>query len=137
MLNIIALMGRLTAEPELKHTPNGVATCTFRIAVERSFARAGEERKADFIDIVAWRGTAEFVSKWFKKGSMIVLSGSIQTRNYEDKNGNKRKAVEIIANEVSFGGDKKSSNTADVTPDVPANSNEFTPIDENSEDLPF
>lgn len=133
MLNVVSLQGRLVRDPELKNTQSGTPYSSFTIAVDRSYVKQGEERKADFIDIVAWRGTAEFVSKWFHKGSMIVLSGSIQTRNYEDKNGNKRKAVEIIANEVSFGGDKKSSNTADV----PANSNEFTPIDENSEDLPF
>ena len=133
MLNVVSLQGRLVRDPELKNTQSGTPYSSFTIAVDRGYVKHGEERKADFIDIVAWRGTAEFVSKWFKKGSMIVLSGSVQTRNYEDKNGNKRKAVEIIANEVSFGGDKKSSNTADAT----ADSNEFTPIDENSEDLPF
>lgn len=100
MLNIIALMGRLTAEPELRHTPNGVATCTFRIAVERSFARAGEERKADFIDIVTWRKTAEFVCKYFGKGSLIAVNGSLQTRSYEDKNGNRRTAYEVVADNV-------------------------------------
>ena len=100
MLNVIAMMGRLTAEPELRHTPNGVATCTFRIAVERSFARAGEERKADFIDIVTWRKTAEFVCKYFGKGSLIAVNGSLQTRSYEDKNGNRRTAYEVVADNV-------------------------------------
>ena len=100
MLNVIAIMGRLTAEPELRHTPNGVATCTFRIAVERSFARAGEERKADFIDIVTWRKTAEFVCKYFGKGSLIAVNGSLQTRSYEDKNGNRRTAYEVVADNV-------------------------------------
>ena len=76
MLNVIALMGRLVADPELRHTPNGIATCTFRIAVDRSFVRAGEERKADFIDIVAWRQSAEFVCKYFHKGSLIAVNGS-------------------------------------------------------------
>ncbi|MEI3013703.1 MAG: single-stranded DNA-binding protein [Ruthenibacterium lactatiformans] len=90
MLNVIALMGRLVADPELRHTPNGIATCTFRIAVDRNFVRAGEERKADFIDIVAWRQSAEFVCKYFHKGNLIAVNGSLQTRNYEDKNGNKR-----------------------------------------------
>ena len=85
MLNVVALMGRLVADPELRHTPNGVATCTFRIAVDRSFVRAGEERKADFIDIVVWRQTAEFVCKYFHKGNLIAVDGSIQTRTYEDK----------------------------------------------------
>lgn len=92
MLNVVALMGRLVADPELRHTPNGVATCTFRIAVDRSFVRAGEERKADFIDIVVWRQTAEFVCKYFHKGNLIAVDGSIQTRTYEDKTGNKRYA---------------------------------------------
>ena len=73
MLNVVALMGRLVADPELRHTPNGVATCTFRIAVDRSFVRAGEERKADFIDIVVWRQTAEFVCKYFHKGNLIAV----------------------------------------------------------------
>ena len=104
MLNVIALMGRLTAEPELKHTPNGVAACKFRIAVERSFARAGEEHKADFIDIVTWRKTAEFVCKYFGKGSLIAVNGSLQTRNYEDKNGNRRTAYEVVADNVHFAG---------------------------------
>ena len=93
MLNVVALMGRLVADPELRHTPNGVATCTFRIAVDRSFVRAGEERKADFIDIVVWRQTAEFVCKYFHKGNLIAVDGSIQTRTYEDKTGNKRYAA--------------------------------------------
>ena len=106
MLNVVALMGRLVADPELRHTPNGVATCTFRIAVDRSFVRAGEERKADFIDIVVWRQTAEFVCKYFHKGSMIAVNGSIQTRNYEDKNGNKRTAFEVVAEGVHFAGGK-------------------------------
>ena len=102
MLNVVALMGRLVADPELRHTPNGVATCTFRIAVDRSFVRAGEERKADFIDIVVWRQTAEFVCKYFHKGNLIAVDGSIQTRTYEDKTGNKRYAFEVVANNVHF-----------------------------------
>ena len=106
MLNVIALMGRLVADPELRHTPNGIATCTFRIAVDRSYSKDGE-RKADFIDIVTWRQTAEFVCKYFHKGSMIAVKGSIQTRNYEDKNGNKRKAVEVVADQAHFAGPKR------------------------------
>ena len=109
MLNVVALMGRLVADPELRHTPNGVATCTFRIAVDRSFVRAGEERKADFIDIVVWRQTAEFVCKYFHKGNLIAVDGSIQTRTYEDKTGNKRYAFEVVANNVHFTGEKSGS----------------------------
>ena len=107
MLNVAAVMGRITADPELKHTPNGVAVCSFTLAVERSYAPQGQERQADFIDVVAWRGTAEFVSKYFTKGRMMAVDGSIQTRSYEDKNGNKRKSVEIVASNVSFAGDSR------------------------------
>ena len=112
MLNVIALMGRLVADPELRHTPNGLATCTFRIAVDRNFVRAGEERKADFIDIVAWRQSAEFVCKYFHKGNMIAVNGSLQTRNYEDKNGNKRTAYEVVADNVFFAESKNASGTS-------------------------
>lgn len=106
MLNIAAIMGRLTADPELRHTPNGVAVTTFTLAVERSYAPQGQERQTDFIDVVAWRGTGEFVCKYFTKGRMMAVNGAIQTRNYEDRDGNKRKAVEIVADNVSFAGDK-------------------------------
>ncbi len=109
MLNVIALVGRLVADPELRHTTNGNATCTFRIAVDRSYVRQGEERKADFIDIVVWRGTAEFVCKYFKKGNLIAVNGSLQTRNYEDKSGNKRTAFEVVADNVHFVESKSSS----------------------------
>ena len=143
MLNVIALMGRLTAEPELKHTPNGVAACKFRIAVERSFARAGEERKADFIDIVTWRKTAEFVCKYFGKGSLIAVNGSLQTRNYEDKNGNRRTAYEVVADNVHFaeskasvGAGKTSFTPAAGNVDIKDGQEDFTVID-SEEDLPF
>lgn len=106
MLNIAVLMGRLVADPELRHTTSGIATCTIRIAVDRSYVRAGEERKTDFIDVVAWRQTAEFVCKYFRKGNLIAVDGSIQTRNYEDKNGNKRTAFEVVANNVNFTGER-------------------------------
>lgn len=109
MLNVAALVGRLTSDPELRHTPNDVSVTSFTIAVPRSYARAGEERQSDFIDIVAWRGTAEFVSRYFKKGQLIAVEGSIQTRTYEDKEGKKRKAVEIVANNVHFTESKKAS----------------------------
>ena len=111
MLNIVALMGRLVYEPELKTTPSGTNVCSFRVAVDRSFTRQGEERKADFIDVTAWRQTAEFVSKYFQKGSMIAIEGSLQTRQYQDKNGNNRTAIEIVANNVNFAA-PKSANAA-------------------------
>lgn len=109
MLNVAVIMGRLTADPELRHTASGTAVTSFTVAVDRSYAKAGTERQTDFIDVVAWRQTAEFVCKYFAKGSMIAVNGSIQTRTYEDRNGNKRKAVEIQANEVSFTGSKRES----------------------------
>ncbi len=106
MLNIAAIMGRLTADPELKYTPSNVAITTFTLAVDRSYAKAGTERQTDFINVVAWRSTAEFICKYFSKGQMMAVTGSIQTRNYEDKQGNKRTAFEIVANGVSFCGSK-------------------------------
>ena len=112
MLNCVAINGRLVADPELRTTNTGVSVCSFTVAVDRSFVRQGEERQADFIDVVAWRNTAEFVCKFFSKGSMIAVDGSIQTRNYEDKNGNKRKSTEVIANNVHFCGSKSESGTA-------------------------
>ena len=106
MLNSVALMGRLVADPELRQTPQGVSVTGFTIAVERNIVKQGQERQADFIDIVAWRGTAEFVCKYFEKGQMIALSGRIQTRLYQDKNENNRKAFEVVAEQVSFAGEK-------------------------------
>ena len=111
MLNCAVIMGRLVADPELRTTTSGISVISFRVAVDRNFVRQGEERQADFIDVVAWRQTAEFVSRYFRKGSMIAVQGSIQTRNYEDRNGNKRTAVEIVADNVSFCGSKAESGT--------------------------
>ena len=108
MLNRITLTGRLCADPELRKTQAGISVCSFRIACDRDFGK-GEERETDFLDIVAWRGTAEFVCKYFTKGQMMAVTGSIQTRSYEDRSGNKRKAVEIQANDVSFVGSKRDN----------------------------
>lgn len=102
MLNIAAIQGRLTADPELKHTQSGVSVCSITLAVDRNYTPQGQERQADFIDVTAWRGTAEFICKYFTKGRMMAVSGSLQTRNWEDKNGNRRKAVELVADQVSF-----------------------------------
>ena len=112
MLNVVAIMGRLVADPELRTTQQGTNVCTFRIACERNFAKQGEQRQADFIDIVAWRQQAEFVSKYFQKGSMIAVEGSLQTRSYQDKNGNNRTAVEVVANNISFAGAKAADKPA-------------------------
>ena len=107
MFNFVILTGRLTSDVELKTTPSGVSVCSFTIAVERRF-KQGEERQADFVNIVAWRQTAEFVSKYFSKGSMIGIEGAIQTRKYQDKEGNKRTAFEVVANNAQFVESKKS-----------------------------
>ncbi len=112
MLNCAVIMGRLVADPELRTTTSGISVTSFAVAVDKNFVRKGEERQADFIDIIAWRNTAEFVCKYFRKGSMIAIQGSIQTRMYEDKNGNKRKAVEIVADNVSFCGSKSETGTS-------------------------
>lgn len=107
MINSVCLMGRLTYEPELRMTPSGVAVISFQVACDRNYQKSGEERKADFIDVTAWRQTAEFVSRYFHKGSMIAVQGSIQTENYTDKDGNKRKQVQVVADQVSFCGSRQ------------------------------
>lgn len=109
MFNKAILIGRLTAEPELKQTPSNIAVCSFSIACNRSFTNKSGERQTDFIDIVAWRSNAEFISKYFHKGSAIGIEGSIQTRTYEDKSGNKRKAVEVVVDSAFFVESKSSS----------------------------
>ena len=106
MINNAVLMGRLTANPELKTTPSDVSVTPFTIAVDRKYG--GQEKQTDFIDCVAWRQTAEFICRYFRKGDLIAVEGELQTRNYEDKNGNKRKAVEVVVNNVSFCGSKTS-----------------------------
>lgn len=106
MLNVVALMGRLVADPELRTTTQGTNVCRFRLACDHSFVRQGEQRQADFIDVVAWRQTAEFVCKYFQKGSLIAIEGSLQTRQYQDKSGQNRTATEVLASQVSFAGAK-------------------------------
>ena len=110
MLNHITIMGRLTREPELRRTGSGTAVASFTVAVDRDFGgRDGGERETDFIDCVAWRQTGEFVSKYFTKGSMIVVSGRLQIRNWNDKEGNKRRTAEVVADNVYFGESKRSN----------------------------
>ena len=101
MLNTAILMGRLTADPELRYTGSNIPVTSFSLAVDRAY-KNGEERQTDFINIVAWRQRAEFVSKWFKKGQLVAVEGSIQTRRYTDKDGNNRTAFEVVANNVHF-----------------------------------
>lgn len=143
MINSVVLMGRLTYEPELRTTPSGVSVCRFSIAVDRNYTPKGEERRADFIDITAWRQTAEFVCRYFHKGSMIALEGSIQTENFTDKDGNKRKSVTVVANNVSFCGSKAESGTNNpaFTQSAPsyadADNSDFEEIVDDDDDLPF
>lgn len=111
MLNTIAIMGRLTADPILRRTQSGVAVATFTLACERDFAPQGADKETDFIDVCAWRYTAEFVEKYFSKGQMAVVTGRLQIRNWEDKEGNKRRSAEILADHVYFGEAKRDKTT--------------------------
>ena len=147
MLNRAILMGRLAADPELRQTPSGVSVTSFRIAVNRTYNRD----ITDWIDIVAWRQQADFVCKYFHKGSMIIVEGSIQTRNYEDKNGNRRTAVEVVADQVHFAESKNAQSTSHQTFPLPAEMDEpakgtgfsvgsmddYEELDTDDGDLPF
>ena len=139
MFNLVVLTGRLTANPELKTTQNGISVCSFTIAVERRY-KQGEEKQTDFINIVAWRNVAEVVSKYFSKGSMIGIEGSIQTRKYTDKDGNNRTAFEVVANNVQFVESKRDSaaSPANATPTAFSNADDNDFIDITADDdLPF
>ena len=107
MLNHIDLMGRLTRDPELRYTQSQTPVASFTIAVDRDYSGQGQEKQTDFIDCVAWRGTGEFVSKYFRKGSMIVVSGRLQLRDWQDRDGNKRRSAEVVADSVYFGESKR------------------------------
>ena len=149
MINCAVIMGRLVADPELRTTTSGKSVTSFCVAVDRSYVRQGEERQTDFINVVAWRKTADFITRYFHKGSMIAVQGSIQTRNYEDKNGNKRTAVEVLAGNVSFCGSKADSNEGfgaqpsnfaqnNQNADFGTNSAEFDDITDDGDDgFPF
>ena len=140
MLNRAILMGRLVADPELRKTASDTSVTTFTLAVNRSFSRPGEQAQTDFIDIVAWRGTAEFAAKWFTMGMQVAVSGKIQTRTWEDKAGQKRKNVEVVADEVFFADSKRGDAPArDMMPepfDLSAGINAF-PMSDDDSDLPF
>ena len=145
MINSVVIMGRLTFDPELRTTPNGISVVRFLVACDRNLSRSGEDIKTDFIDVTAWRQTAEFVSRYFRKGSMIAVEGSIQTDNFTDKDGNKRKTVQVVANNVSFCGSKAESGTASnpvFSQPAPsyasADNSDFEEIsDDDEDDLPF
>lgn len=143
MLNKVFVQGRMTADPELRHTQNGVAVATFRLAVTRDFKEKDGERKADFISVVCWRGTAEFVSRFFQKGSLAVVEGRLQVRDYTDRDGNKRFITEVIADNVYFSESRKRDDTeqtyqagGDTEQTYPASGEQFADISDN-EDLPF
>ena len=109
MINRVVLMGRLVADPELKTTASGVSVTSFRIAVDRSYTKSGEERKADFFDVVCWRQTAEFVCRYFGKGSLIAVDGELQTRSYQAKDGTNRTVTEVVADSASFTGERREN----------------------------
>lgn len=148
-MNQIVLMGRLTRDPELRHTQSGTAVASFTLAVDRGFSsRDGGERQTDFIDIVAWRNTAEFVSKYFVKGQMAAVTGRLQIRDWTDRDGNKRRTAEVVADNVYFTESKKSReaggfSTAPARNDydsgfsAPVTSSDFAELDEDDGDLPF
>ena len=148
MLNHIVLMGRLTRDPELRHTGSGIAVGGFTIAVDRDFAdKQSGEKETDFIDVVVWRNTAEFVSKYFTKGRMAVVSGRLQMRKWEDKNGNKRISAEVVADGVYFGDSKKEQtgfNYQDGADRTPADRSgntvqmpDFSILNDDDSELPF
>ena len=163
MLNHIVIMGRLTRDPELRRTGSGIAVASFTVAVDRDFGgRDGGEKETDFIDCVAWRQTGEFVSKYFTKGSMIVVSGRLQIRNWTDKEGNKRRSAEVVADNVYFGDSKRDaagdnggyspapsfgysapaapaagSSHGYAAPAAPAPASDFSMIEDDDSQLPF
>ena len=139
MLNNITIMGRMTREPEIRRTQSGAAVASFSVACERDFGNNGE-RETDFFDCVSWKGTADFIGKYFTKGSMIVINGRLQSRSWTDKDGRNRKTVEILANSVYFGESKKPADT-NALPDsasaYKAPSSDFAMIDDDDSELPF
>lgn len=146
MLNHIVIMGRLTREPELRRTASGVAVASFTLAVERDMKSKEGEKETDFIDCVAWRNTAEFVSKYFSKGRMAVVSGRLQIRGWTDKEGNKRRTAEVVADNVYFADSKKEdsggSSYAEEETSIPhggypATAYDFAPLDGDDSQLPF
>ena len=149
MLNKAILMGRLTRDPELRYTQSNIPVVTFSIAVDRNYSNNGGDRQTDFIDIVAWRRTAEFVSQWFTKGQMIVVVGSIQSRRWQDKNGNNRTSIEVVADEVQFGESKRSRESGESSPNnnggytqnsrykKPAVESDFAEIADDDCEVPF
>lgn len=133
MLNTAILMGRLCKDPELRHTQNNTPVTSFTLAVDRDYVKAGAERQTDFIDVVAWGKTAEFSANYFRKGMQVAVQGSIQTRTYQDSQGNSRKAFEVVADSVHFADSKKSDTSKQ------ADTGGFEPVEDGDDfsDLPF
>ena len=135
-MNSVCLLGRLTADPEMRQTPNGTAVCSFSVAVNRNFKNRNGEYQADFINCVAWRQTAEFITRYFKKGNMIGLSGSIQTRQYQDKDtGKNRTAFEVLINNAYFTGGRREAEKQRST--LSTARLDFVPLAPDEGDLPF
>lgn len=130
MLNHIVLMGRLCADPELRRTNSGTPVTSFTLAVDRDFKSQSGEKEADFVPVIAWRNTAEFVSKYFTKGRMAVVEGRLQMRNWKDKDGNKRTTAEVVVENVYFGDTKREDSRSQAEP-------EYAEIQEEDGDLPF
>lgn len=151
MLNRVDIMGRLTRDPELRYTQSNTPVTSFTLAVDRDYSGNGGEKQTDFIDCIAWRNTAEFVSKYFSKGRMAVVSGRLQVRTWDDKDGKKRKAVEIVAENVYFGDSKKDTDNGGYQPQYGNSAppsqrgnnaysdygNGFTELDGEDDELPF
>lgn len=133
MINKVILMGRLTRDPEMRHTNSGTPVTTFSLAINSGY---GENQRTDFVNCLAWNKTAEFVTKYFTKGKMIIVIGRITTRSWETQDGKRAYATEVIANEVSFGETKSSQQTA-TQPPMQDDDDDFTPLDEEDDDLPF
>lgn len=140
MLNVVAIMGRMVKDPELKTTNSGKSVCSFRIANDSGYKDASGQSQTNWLDVTAWGKTAEFVCKYFLKGALIAIEGRLQSRNYQDKSGNNRNAVEVVVNNVSFAGNKEpaqSQNVANRAVSAPvAANNEYEPIEDDG-DLPF
>ena len=147
MLNKIFIMGRLTRDPELRRTQSGTAVTSFSLAVDRDYKSQSGEKETDFIDVVAWRSTAEFVAKYFTKGRMAVVEGRLQMRDWTDKDGNKRTAAEVVADNVYFGDSKKEQTTGGTAYGssygnyggyaVPGPGSDFAPLEDDDAQLPF
>lgn len=143
MLNKIFIMGRLTRDPELRHTQSGTAVASFSLAVDRDFKEQDGSRATDFIDCVAWRSSAEFVDKYFSKGRMAVVEGRLQIRDWTDKDGNKRRNAEVVADSIYFGDSKRDGDsggtyhTAGRSSGVNVSASDFTDLGDDDGELPF